>query len=130
MSINYEAITAGERALNDLNEALRTLDSARTWGIFDILGGGTFTTFLKHSKIEKAKDLLYQCRVSLWEFKNQLAYIPSVEIDISTFLTFADFLCDGLLADIIVQTRINEARSELSNAIDVTERALEELRLL
>ena len=38
-----EARNAGIRALNSLRKAEQHLDSARGWGIFDILGGGTIT---------------------------------------------------------------------------------------
>ena len=35
-----EAINAGKRAKASLNEARNKLNSAKNWGIFDILGGG------------------------------------------------------------------------------------------
>ena len=34
-----EAIAAGERALHGLQEAQSKMDSARNWGLFDIIGG-------------------------------------------------------------------------------------------
>ena len=38
-----EALTAGENALQSLYAASEQLDSARNWGIVDLLGGGFFT---------------------------------------------------------------------------------------
>ena len=35
-----EAIEAGYKALDSLREAYMKLDSARGWGVYDILGGG------------------------------------------------------------------------------------------
>ena len=46
-----EALTAGENALQSLYAASEQLDSARNWGIVDLLGGGFFTDLIKHSKI-------------------------------------------------------------------------------
>lgn len=50
-----EALTAGENALQSLYAASEQLDSARNWGIVDLLGGGFFTDLIKHSKMGKAE---------------------------------------------------------------------------
>ena len=41
-----EALTAGENALQSLYAASEQLDSARNWGIVDLLGGGFFTDLI------------------------------------------------------------------------------------
>ena len=46
-----EAIAAGHRALDALAEAADSLDSAKRWGIVDILGGGFVTSMVKHSRL-------------------------------------------------------------------------------
>lgn len=46
-----EAVQAGERALQSLYAARDKLGSARNWGIFDMLGGGFISDFVKHSKM-------------------------------------------------------------------------------
>ena len=46
-----EAIASGEHALISLREAQNKLNSARNWGIFDMLGGGLITDLIKHSKM-------------------------------------------------------------------------------
>ena len=43
----YEAIQAGERALVSLREAQNQLNSAKNWGVVDLLGGGLFTDLIK-----------------------------------------------------------------------------------
>ena len=128
--INYEAINKGEKALNTLNEALEALSSASNWGILDILGGGSFISFFKHTKIDKARTLLYRSKVELSEFRDELRYTPGVDINISTFLTFFDIFSNSLIADILVQSKISEAKKEVSNAIRETERALKNLRIV
>ena len=51
-----EAIEAGRRALNSLQTAKENLNSAKNWGLADMFGGGFFTTMLKHSKMDQAKQ--------------------------------------------------------------------------
>ena len=128
--VNYTAIAKGEKARDCLEEALSALGSASSWGIFDILGGGTLTTFIKHSRIDKAKDLIYRSRQYLWEFRDELRDMPYINVDIGTFLTFADFFWDGLLSDILVQSRINEAKRQVSDAINQIDLVLSRLRLV
>ena len=41
-----EAIRAATEALNNLDAAADALGGARNWGLVDMLGGGTLTTFL------------------------------------------------------------------------------------
>ena len=41
-----EAIDAGERAIISLRAAQDKLNSARNWGIFDMVGGGFFSSLM------------------------------------------------------------------------------------
>ena len=123
------AIIAGEKALYSLKEARDILSSASNWGLLDIFGGNGFTGFMKHMKINKAKGVLDQARHDLWEFKNELEYLPEINIDIGGFLTFADFFFDGFLADVFVQSRISDAKRQLDEAIRRTESVFSQLRL-
>ena len=66
------AIMAGEKALNSLKEARDYLSFSFNWGQLDIFGGNGFTGFMKHMKIEKARQVLDWARQDLWEFKNEL----------------------------------------------------------
>lgn len=53
-----EAVVAGNRAMQALDEADSCIRSARNWGIFDILGGGMLSSFIKHERLGKAQDLV------------------------------------------------------------------------
>ena len=114
----YRAIMAGEKALYSLKEARDILSSASNWGLLDIFGGNGFTGFMKHMKIEKARQVLDRARQDLWEFKNELQYLPAINIDVGGFLTFADFFFDGFLSDIFVQSKISDAKRQLDEAIN------------
>ena len=123
------AIRAGERALSSLREAKNMLSSASNWGLLDLFGGNGFTGFMKHMKIDNARRVLDRARQDLWEFRNELQYLPAIDINIDGFLTFADFFFDGILADIFVQSKINDAKKQIDEAISRTESVLSSLRL-
>lgn len=52
-----EAIDAGNRALDALDEALGHLKTARGLGVWDMLGGGFLSSLLKHSKWTRPRRL-------------------------------------------------------------------------
>lgn len=126
-----EAIQAGERALTSLGNAKEQLDSARNWGIFDMMGGGFFTSLVKHSKLDNASSYMEMAKADLQRFKKELGDIPDYEelkVDIGSFLSFADFFFDGLVVDYMVQSRINDTRDKVQTAIRKVEEMLTELR--
>ncbi|MCC6097652.1 MAG: hypothetical protein LIV25_00120 [Olsenella sp.] len=116
-----EAIAAGEDALASLEEARRTLKSASNWGLADIFGGGFITTAIKHSRIDDARDQIEQARRDLVRFSSELRDVrnlnlPDIDIDIDGFLSLADYLFDGAIADVLVQSRIQDALDQVNVA--------------
>ena len=67
-----EAIEAGRRALNSLSAAKENLNSAKNWGLVDMFGGGFFSTMLKHSKMDHAKQNMDQAKYDLRNFSREL----------------------------------------------------------
>ena len=67
-----EAVQAGERALQSLYAARDKLGSARNWGIFDMLGGGFISDFVKHSKMNDAAALMEQAKSDIQRFQREL----------------------------------------------------------
>ena len=126
MSFDYdrernEAIIAGKNARRSLEKALEALDSAKGWGIYDMLGGGLISTMIKHSKMDSASDYIEEAKANLKVFARELGDIEEyTNIDLSTgdFWGFADWFFDGLLSDWMMQDRINEARSQVKQAIN------------
>ena len=126
-----EAINAGERALRSLQDAKSSLDSARGWGILDILGGRGLSGLIKHVKIGDARSSLDQAKADLECFSRELSdvrEIQGLDIEIGDFLTFADFIFDGFLADIMVQSKIRQAQDQIDYAIDRVQSMLGRLR--
>ncbi len=122
-----EAIEAGERALDSLREARSYISSAKGFGLWDILGGGSFVTLFKHLKIDKARQAIDRARYDLQDFSRELRDIrANLDIDIGDFLTIFD-LMDNFFADIIVQSRLSDAGRRIDDAIYKVEQCLRSL---
>ena len=67
-----EAIEAGQRALSSLRTAKENLNSAKNWGLVDMFGGGFFSTMLKHSKMDQARQNMEQAKYDLRNFSREL----------------------------------------------------------
>ncbi len=127
-----EAVQAGERALVSLRSAEEVLNSARNWGIVDMIGGGFISTLMKRSKMQRAVSCMEQAKTDLMRFANELqdVNIPmNLNMDVGGFLSFADFFFDGFVADFLVQSKISDAKTQVANAIAYVEQALYRLRV-
>ena len=127
-----EAIQAGERALNSLKTAQSQLRSAGNWGIFDMFGGGLFSSAVKHSKINDASRCVENAKRDLQIFQRELKDVDvpiNLQMEVGSFLSFADFFFDGFLADYLVQSKIADARTQVDEAIRVVENILKNLRV-
>ena len=126
-----EAINAGNRALNSLRTARENLNSAKNWGLADMFVGGFFTTMLKHSKMDQAKQNMEQAKYDLRNFSKELNDVNlacDLHMDTGDFLSFADYFFDGFVVDCIVQDRINTARRQVDEAIRRTEYIINQLQ--
>ena len=126
-----EAIAAAERALYSLRAAQDKMNSARGWGIIDMFGGNLLTGLIKHSQAHDASRYVEDAKRDLAVFQNELQDVRDLQglnVEVGDFLTFADFFWDGLLADILVQSRINDARRKIADAIRRTEDVVQRLK--
>lgn len=126
-----EAIAAGHRALNSLRAAQNDLDSAKNWGLWDMFGGGFFSTMIKRSKMDAAKGNMEQAKYDLQIFNRELRDVSvscNLEMETGDFLSFADWFFDGFIVDWMVQERIGKARSRVAEAIWQVENILRRLQ--
>ena len=126
-----EAMDAGERALSSLRKAQEKLKSAGNWGLFDMFGGGVFSTMIKRSKMDEAQSLMENAKSDLKRFQKELkdVNIPlDMRMEVGSFLSFADFFFDGFVADYLVQSKISDAKEQVSDAIYRVEQILNELK--
>ena len=122
---------AGNRALDSLRNAKGCLDSARNWGIFDMLGGGLLSSLIKRSKVGDAQDLMHRAKEDLRVFARELEDVQmsdQLEIEINDFIGFADLLWDNFLVDWMMQDRINNARRQLDEVIGRVERIMDRMQ--
>ncbi len=68
-----EAIRAGEAVCSHIENALNSLDSAKGWGTWDMLGGGLVSDLMKHSHIDEAKGEAEVIQRMLSRFRAELA---------------------------------------------------------
>ncbi len=125
-----EAIAAGQKALSSLRQARDYLDKARCWGIVDILGGGLFSTLIKHNRMDQAHQYIADAKASLSAFERELADLnefENIDLDTQDFWGFADLLFDGLITDVAMQNRIKDAGDAVERAIRKVQDILEKL---
>ena len=125
-----EAIRAGERALDSLREAKNQLNSARNWGIYDMLGGGVISSMIKHSKIDQANEWMDQANRDLRCFAKELRDVDSedLQIDTGSLVTMLDIFCDNFFSDLLVQQKINDGRARIDALSDRIEDVLYTLK--
>ncbi|MFX3634698.1 MAG: hypothetical protein ACE3L7_12745 [Candidatus Pristimantibacillus sp.] len=115
-----EAINACRQLVSALQVAEDKLNSAANWGTYDMLGGGIISTSIKHSKIDEARDAIYEARHLLNKLITELKDVNwsiDVTIDIGSMATFADYFFDGLITDWIVQGRIKESQERIGHQL-------------
>lgn len=113
-----EAKNAGNNLHSALSQLIGTLESAKSWGTWDLFGGGIIATAAKHSKIDEAKEQVYNVQSLIRAFEKELSDIEmstDIDINISSFDTFADYFFDGLIFDWIVQSKINDSLDRVIN---------------
>jgi len=115
-----EAIRASEAALEKLEKAKASLESASGWGIFDIIGGGLISSAVKHSKVQQARNLFNEARNAVAVFVDELDDVTEftdVDIDTGDALKVFDIFLDNVFADILAQKKIREAADHVDRCI-------------
>ena len=125
-----EAIEAGNKALDELRGVQKTLNTASTWGVIDIMGGGFLTSLAKREYILSARNQMEYANQCLDRFRRELQDVEAfdnVNIDLNpTFLAF-DMFFDNFFSDLVVQSRISDAKAQVDRAIGTVERTIDML---
>lgn len=113
-----EALSAGENAKRLLGQVQYDLDSARSWGTWDMLGGGLIATMAKYDWLDSAQSSIRAAQRALSDFRTELADVSQLHqvpnIQIGEFATFADYFFDGIFSDWYVQSSIKTAQEGVS----------------
>ena len=86
---------------------------------------------IKRSKMDAAKQNMDQAKYELQNFSRELRDVSisyNLEMETGDFLSFADWFFDGFIVDWMVQDRINNAGSQVAEAIGQVENILRRLQ--
>ena len=111
-----EAVDAGLAAEATAAAVLDKLSSARSWGTWDLLGGGLVADLLKHDHLDSAQQGVEQLQAQLASFRTELADVAveaDLQVNIEGFLRFADIFFDDLFADWTVMDRIDKSLARM-----------------
>ncbi len=115
-----EAWAAGDEACESMEKVVKSLQTAKSWGTYDLLGGGIVATSVKHSHINKAKGYMEDAVYKLETYSDELQDVNldwNSSMGISSFNTFADYLLDGLIFDWVVQSKIKKSLGSCTRAV-------------
>lgn len=125
-----EAFAAGQAALETTDSILSSLDSAESWGTWDLLGGGLLSGMAMHSHLDEAQKRVEYLQVQLRRFKTELTDVTihaDMQVSIDGFLCFADYFFDGLFADWAVLDKINQSQTQVQNTRNQIEHVISRL---
>ena len=128
-----EARRAGNEVLRLLDEVERNLKSARNWGFYDMIGGGFFSSLIKHDKVGRAEKLMQDVKRALFNLQRELKdvnlSIPDTVED-SDLEKFLDIAFDNIVSDGLTQSRINQSLREVERIRAQVQKILWELNQL
>lgn len=132
-----QAVNAGEAALNSIDAAQNSLSQAMNWGIADFFGGGLIVTANKHHSLDTARYHIRQAHNHLQHFAKEVADANSklqASLKINGLTSLADFFGDGLIAELLIQSKVRNAqqqcaaiRNQVSTALSTCRRKLQEV---
>lgn len=111
-----DAINLTNQILGYVEQAERSLSSARNWGFFDVLGGGFIVDMIKHHKLGKAREAMESVNYLMQRLQQVLGSLQlpaDYRMEIGNFATFADFFFDGVFADLYMQSKIMQSLDEV-----------------
>lgn len=122
------AVNLANEALYHLQNAQEKLDQAGRWGVVDLLGGGLMTTAFKRSKMNQAQMEMEKAGRDMNRLNYELkgsAGLMRLRFHSDGFLAFADYFFDNPVSDWLSQSEINDAKRQVSEAIDQLEDILD-----
>ena len=125
-----EAMAIGGALIAKLEEVARSLKNARNWGVWDMLGGGLFTTAIKYENINKSRDEIHAAQELIGRFQRELADvdITFAQVQMDGFTNFADYFFDNLMVDWIVQSRIIESKNQVDQMLVQVNDVIQQLK--
>ncbi|MGO1580294.1 MAG: hypothetical protein ACTHWZ_02650 [Peptoniphilaceae bacterium] len=127
-----EALFALQKARDTLNKALKKLNTASGWGLWDLLGGGFLSSLFKFDNMDKAEELIEELNKDLENLRKELKDINLNLVDFESVSEFGktfDMFFDNIFSDWSTQSKIDANISkleELDRYLDTLEVGLKE----
>lgn len=109
-----EAESVGRSLLGAINSAQDSLESAESWGIWDMFGGDMFSSIAKHNRLNEAEDSFIYISNLLQRFNKELGDVNLASLSFSPTTIAFDIFFDNIFTDFAVQDKINNALSDTS----------------
>lgn len=109
-----EAESVGSSLLGAINSAQDSLESAKSWGVWDIVGGDMFSSIAKHNRLNDAEDSFMYISNLLQRFNKELGDVNLASLSFSSTTIAFDIFFDNIFTDFAVQDKINNALSDTS----------------
>lgn len=123
-----ESIVAGNRLLNEINSAKKLLESAKTWGTIDLLGGDFLSSLAKHEKVNDAQRCFRRISNLLDDFNRELKDVNITNLNFSTTIKAVDIFFDNMFTDISVNNQINNSYEDICKLQTKVSRILNNLK--
>ncbi|MEG0132604.1 MAG: hypothetical protein RSA29_06670 [Clostridium sp.] len=114
-----EADAIGRNLLWEVKSAEKSLEGAKSWGIWDIAGGDLISSMAKHGKINEAEEHFRKVSNLLRRFNKELGDVSIESISFSSTTMAFDLFFDNIFTDFSVQNKINDA---LNNIVALRQR--------
>ena len=112
-----EAQEALERVKEIIQEVKSELQSAKNWGLFDMIAGDMFASLIKRDKISKVNSRMDYLRRVLQEAQKELADVNitlASEISNSSSDYFWDVWFDNIFTDFRVQGELDKVAENIN----------------
>lgn len=107
-----EALLEGDNLIPYIDNAISALNSAKNWGIYDMMGGDLVATMAKRSKMNDASNSLNSIKIMLNRYNSELNDLSeniSISLNLDGFSGFMDYFFDNFFTDYFIQGKINSA---------------------
>lgn len=114
-----EAYDAAKDYFECVGVLIEQLRNARSWGTVDIVGGGVFSSMIKHQKLSNVRNSIQALKYHQHKLNRELQDIGqslNKNLEISDFEHFADIFFDNIFTDLSVQKKIQNSLHEAENA--------------
>ena len=113
-----EAIEAGYVVIEHLQDAIKEMDSASGWGVYDMIGGGIMSSMIKHSHVDHAQQKIMELQQDFLRYQKELKDVSQISlpsVSMEEWLYVADVFFDNMIFDVMALSRIHRSLEQLKD---------------